>query len=243
MHVTRDLSGCLDFVHKNFAFRTMTLDELVRRVAGAPGPGAGGGWPELVPRGPEFGEGEEVLYLRSIGENPRKVRVGAGYVVVISFAGPKMPAAHCPLLAVLNTRPFLARPIETPWGMLVHSRVRPAWLRTCYHTPLLTSRTFSLVLSFMPIPSEPLSPLPQQPANLSASFSRVAADLHPLCPSLLQPPPSYPAVLPRPCAPRPHSTPGAGEPVRLLLPPVSGRPIHPSPRFWVRFPFAQPPAL
>lgn len=74
VHVTRDPSGCLDFVHKNFAFRTMTLDELVRRVAGVPGSGAGGGWPELVPRGAEFGEGEEVLYLRSIGENPRKVR-------------------------------------------------------------------------------------------------------------------------------------------------------------------------
>ncbi|EFJ46547.1 hypothetical protein VOLCADRAFT_121064, partial [Volvox carteri f. nagariensis] len=108
VHVSREPNGCLDFVHKNFAFRTMTLYELLSRIGGAPSlpnpaaassstttattattttaaaaasaitPGSSSGGnggvfgPDLVPPGPAYGDGPEVLYLRSIGENPRK---------------------------------------------------------------------------------------------------------------------------------------------------------------------------
>ncbi|KAG2492262.1 hypothetical protein HYH03_009502 [Edaphochlamys debaryana] len=93
LHVTRAPGGRLDFVHKNFAFRTMTLAEAVGRIArktpaevAAAAAAAGvdpdpsvaaaaeaGAWPELVPPGQEYGScAEEALYLRSIGDNPRK---------------------------------------------------------------------------------------------------------------------------------------------------------------------------
>ncbi|GLI67646.1 hypothetical protein VaNZ11_011895, partial [Volvox africanus] len=126
VHVSREPHGRLDFVNKNFAFRIMTLAELVARmtgvtpttttttatannsnnnngnnnnnngnndnaatttttsaagavtaeaIRGVDGPRrgeAGSGWPELVPRGEQYGDGPEVLYLRSIGGNPRR---------------------------------------------------------------------------------------------------------------------------------------------------------------------------
>ncbi|GFR52769.1 hypothetical protein Agub_g15380, partial [Astrephomene gubernaculifera] len=125
VHVSREPSGRLDFVRKNFAFRVISFQELITRLtnqaaeaassgsssggSGAPaasgaavpaaapaageqqldsrggsspqeggGAGSSGGTsgsgvlPDLVPRGAQFGEGREVLYLRSIGENPRR---------------------------------------------------------------------------------------------------------------------------------------------------------------------------
>jgi hypothetical protein len=55
VHVTREPSGALDFVHKNFTFRNMSLKDLMAAVSG------GGG-----------GAAAERYYLRSVGVNPRK---------------------------------------------------------------------------------------------------------------------------------------------------------------------------
>ncbi|CAL8466532.1 g6068 [Coccomyxa elongata] len=59
VHVCLDPTGRMDFVHKNYKFRTMPLAELVGRCQS---PGAFP--PLIVPR--------ERYYLRSIGVNPRK---------------------------------------------------------------------------------------------------------------------------------------------------------------------------
>ncbi|BDA41177.1 probable tRNA wybutosine-synthesizing protein 5 at C-terminar half [Coccomyxa sp. Obi] len=59
VHVCPDPAGRMDFVHKNFEFRTMPLAELVGRCES----------PEAFP--PLISPGER-YYLRSIGVNPRK---------------------------------------------------------------------------------------------------------------------------------------------------------------------------
>jgi hypothetical protein len=56
--------GCLDWVNKNFAFKTMSFRELVRRCA-ASGAEVPAGAPPAAPPSPRY-------YLRSLGANPRK---------------------------------------------------------------------------------------------------------------------------------------------------------------------------
>ncbi|CAD7698797.1 unnamed protein product [Ostreobium quekettii] len=58
VHVSTEPSGCLNFVNRNFVFKTMSLSELVARCTGQK-------------MEPLIGNGER-YYLRSIGANPRK---------------------------------------------------------------------------------------------------------------------------------------------------------------------------
>ena len=55
VHVTREPSGALDFVHKNFTFRNMSLMDLMAAVSGEGG-----------------GAAAERYFQRSVGVNPRK---------------------------------------------------------------------------------------------------------------------------------------------------------------------------
>jgi hypothetical protein len=89
VHVTQECSGCLDFVHKNFSFKNMTLKELIQAVQQARGGTVGSCTTEQAAEGgasaltastgpaPAEPSGSHQnsptkFYLRSVGVNPRK---------------------------------------------------------------------------------------------------------------------------------------------------------------------------